>query len=119
MSVVLQMQESGARRAPQQQHGTRGTWRHFARTTWVHLAVALAIFVSGIGIAMHLFVVVGRWQGPQHAAPFPAQPCQSSPPDCESSVCVWNKELVLMWGRVVRAGSVPWVLDSIVGALAA
>jgi ABC-type nitrate/sulfonate/bicarbonate transport system permease component len=64
--VVLQLTESGARRAPQPNRAVRVTWRHFARTTWVHLAVALAIFVLGIGIATHLFIVVGRWQGPQH-----------------------------------------------------
>lgn len=57
MSAVLQ--RTGAKSASEQ--GTRFTWRDFAQRTWVHLAVAGAMFALGVGIAAHLFVMVGRW----------------------------------------------------------
>jgi hypothetical protein len=44
--------------APQQ---VRFTWRHCWKRTWLHLAVALLIFVLGLGISMYLHIVLGRW----------------------------------------------------------
>ena len=62
-SVTLQVAEDGdARDAPEQQQVPTFTWRHVLKRTWVHLAVALAIFACSLGIALYLHSILGRWE---------------------------------------------------------
>ena len=35
----------------------------FVQRNRVHLCVAIGMFALGLGIALYLFVVLGRWQG--------------------------------------------------------
>jgi hypothetical protein len=68
MSVVVLCCSSGASPAPPEEDflvdgSKKFIWGHFVRRCRGHLAVALATFALGMGVAAYLFIVLSQRQG--------------------------------------------------------